>query len=179
MSLNPVIADVTARIVERSKDSRAAYLANMQRTIDSQPGRAKARPVSKATEGGEGTQATVTLDGATRSFAMPREGQTILDAAGAGPLEVLVEIGGRGVHLDNDFIVYVGHHRQPRRFQPFHRARQAVAGNRLNTVVNYKKAVSPFHGETSARPGVEDVINRFVTSGRENKRLAGQALRIR
>lgn len=41
MSLNPVIADVTARIVARSKDSRAAYLANMQRTIDSQPGRAK------------------------------------------------------------------------------------------------------------------------------------------
>ncbi|MBO9543008.1 phosphogluconate dehydratase [Caulobacter sp.] len=41
MSLNPVIAEVTARIVERSKDSRAAYLANMQHAIDSQPGRAK------------------------------------------------------------------------------------------------------------------------------------------
>ena len=52
----------------------------------SQPGRAKARPVSKTTEAGEGTQATVTLDGATRSFAMPREGQTILDAAIANNL---------------------------------------------------------------------------------------------
>lgn len=41
MSLNPVIAEVTARIVARSKDSRAAYLENMRRTIDSQPGRAK------------------------------------------------------------------------------------------------------------------------------------------
>ncbi|WP_297513452.1 phosphogluconate dehydratase [uncultured Caulobacter sp.] len=41
MSLNPVIADVTARIVARSRDSRAAYLANMQAAIDSKPGRAK------------------------------------------------------------------------------------------------------------------------------------------
>lgn len=52
-----------------------------------QPGRAKARPVSRTTEGGEGTQATMTLDGATRSFAMPREGQTILDAAIANNLD--------------------------------------------------------------------------------------------
>ena len=41
MSLNPVIAKVTARIVERSKDSRAAYLANMDAAIANQPGRAK------------------------------------------------------------------------------------------------------------------------------------------
>ena len=41
MSLNPVIAEVTARIVARSKDSRAAYLANMEHAIESQPGRAK------------------------------------------------------------------------------------------------------------------------------------------
>ena len=41
MSLNPVIAEVTARIVARSKDSRAAYLANMEHAIQSQPGRAK------------------------------------------------------------------------------------------------------------------------------------------
>jgi phosphogluconate dehydratase len=39
--MNPVIAEVTARIIERSKGSRAAYLANMQHAIDSQPGRAK------------------------------------------------------------------------------------------------------------------------------------------
>jgi ring-1,2-phenylacetyl-CoA epoxidase subunit PaaE len=53
----------------------------------SQPGRAKARPASQATEAGEGTQATVTLDGATRSFAMPRQGETILDAAIANHLD--------------------------------------------------------------------------------------------
>jgi len=41
MTLNPVIAKVTARIVERSKDSRAAYLANMDAAIASNPGRAK------------------------------------------------------------------------------------------------------------------------------------------
>jgi phosphogluconate dehydratase len=41
MALNPVIAEVTARIVARSKDSRAAYLANMEHAIESQPGRAK------------------------------------------------------------------------------------------------------------------------------------------
>ncbi|MFP1643058.1 1,2-phenylacetyl-CoA epoxidase subunit PaaE [Pontitalea aquivivens] len=48
----------------------------------SQPGRAKARAVSKeAIQPGSGTAATVTLDGATRSFEMPRQGQSILDAA--------------------------------------------------------------------------------------------------
>jgi phosphogluconate dehydratase len=41
MSLNPVIAEVTARIIARSQDSRAAYLANMQHAIESQPGRGK------------------------------------------------------------------------------------------------------------------------------------------
>jgi phosphogluconate dehydratase len=41
MSLNPVIAEVTARIIARSQDSRAVYLANMQHAIESQPGRAK------------------------------------------------------------------------------------------------------------------------------------------
>ncbi|MDD2868558.1 1,2-phenylacetyl-CoA epoxidase subunit PaaE [Neomegalonema sp.] len=47
-----------------------------------QPGRARAKAVSKtAIAPGTGVEATVTLDGATRSFAMPRTGQTILDAA--------------------------------------------------------------------------------------------------
>ncbi|ATC31436.1 phosphogluconate dehydratase [Caulobacter vibrioides] len=41
MSLNPVIAAVTARIVARSQESRAAYLANMERAIENQPGRGK------------------------------------------------------------------------------------------------------------------------------------------
>lgn len=48
----------------------------------SQPGRAKQRAVSRnSTEQGSGTKATVTLDGATRSFEMPRDGGTILEAA--------------------------------------------------------------------------------------------------
>ncbi len=47
-----------------------------------QPGRARAKAVSKtAIAPGAGVEATVTLDGATRSFTMPRKGQSILDAA--------------------------------------------------------------------------------------------------
>jgi len=53
-----------------------------------QPGRARAKAVSKvAVTPGSGTQATVTLDGATRSFEMPREGQSILDAAIAAQMD--------------------------------------------------------------------------------------------
>ena len=36
---------------------------------------------------GTGVQTTVTLDGATRSFEMPRSGQTILDAAIAAQMD--------------------------------------------------------------------------------------------
>ncbi|CCF19795.1 putative phenylacetic acid degradation NADH oxidoreductase paaE [Pseudorhizobium banfieldiae] len=47
-----------------------------------QPGRAKQKAVSKvAVTAGTGVEATVTLDGATRTFIMPRQGQTILEAA--------------------------------------------------------------------------------------------------
>ena len=47
-----------------------------------QPGRARTKAVSKnAVKPGSGTAVTVTLDGATRSFEMPRQGQSILDAA--------------------------------------------------------------------------------------------------
>lgn len=47
-----------------------------------QPGRSKARPATKAELGtGNATAATITLDGTTRSFQMPREGQSILEAA--------------------------------------------------------------------------------------------------
>ncbi|ALL13927.1 phosphogluconate dehydratase [Caulobacter henricii] len=41
MSLNPVIARVTDRIIARSRDSRSAYLAHMDAAIASNPGRAK------------------------------------------------------------------------------------------------------------------------------------------
>lgn len=53
-----------------------------------QPGRAKAKAVSKtAVARGAGVEATVTLDGATRSFTMPRTGETVLDAALAANMD--------------------------------------------------------------------------------------------
>jgi len=53
-----------------------------------QQGRAKQKAVSKvAVAPGAGTQATVTLDGATRTFEMPRQGQSILDAAIAANMD--------------------------------------------------------------------------------------------
>jgi ring-1,2-phenylacetyl-CoA epoxidase subunit PaaE len=53
-----------------------------------QPGRARRKAVSRqAVVPGTGTQATVTLDGVTRSFEMPREGQSVLDAVLAADLD--------------------------------------------------------------------------------------------
>jgi ring-1,2-phenylacetyl-CoA epoxidase subunit PaaE len=53
-----------------------------------QPGRAKAKAVSRtAVAPGAGVEATVTLDGATRSFTMPRKGESMLDAALAANMD--------------------------------------------------------------------------------------------
>jgi ring-1,2-phenylacetyl-CoA epoxidase subunit PaaE len=46
-----------------------------------QPGRARRPAPVKAADGAETTEATVTLDGATRSFRMPKRGVTLLEAA--------------------------------------------------------------------------------------------------
>lgn len=46
-----------------------------------QPGRAKQRVVSAEVSTSNSTEATVTLDGATRTFRMPKAGQSLLDAA--------------------------------------------------------------------------------------------------
>ena len=46
-----------------------------------QPGRARKRVVSEAASTSNSTEATVTLDGATRSFRMPKAGTSLLDAA--------------------------------------------------------------------------------------------------
>jgi len=46
-----------------------------------QPGRAKKRVVSETASTSNSTEATVTLDGATRSFRMPKAGVSLLDAA--------------------------------------------------------------------------------------------------
>ncbi|WBU55597.1 1,2-phenylacetyl-CoA epoxidase subunit PaaE [Paracoccus sediminicola] len=54
----------------------------------SQPGRAKKKAVSKdAAQAGDATEAVVTLDGATRSFKMPKQGENLLDAALANDLD--------------------------------------------------------------------------------------------
>lgn len=48
----------------------------------SQPGRAAKRAVSKdAAHSGNTTTATITLDGTTRTFQMPKDGESLLDAA--------------------------------------------------------------------------------------------------
>jgi len=46
-----------------------------------QPGRAPKKAVSAQTDSAEACEATVTLDGTTRSFRMPKTGQSLLDAA--------------------------------------------------------------------------------------------------
>ena len=52
-----------------------------------QPGRAKHKAVSKAADSGEACEATVTLDGATRTFRMPKSGESLLEAALANKLD--------------------------------------------------------------------------------------------
>jgi len=53
-----------------------------------QPGRARQRAESRAADTGEACEATVTLDGATRSFRMPKRGESLLEAALAQNLDV-------------------------------------------------------------------------------------------
>lgn len=54
-----------------------------------QPGRARIRPPSQsAAEAGKMTEVTVTLDGTTRHFTMPKSGRSLLEAALAADLDV-------------------------------------------------------------------------------------------
>ena len=46
-----------------------------------QPGRAKKRAASTVAASNSTAEATITLDGATRTFKMPKEGTSLLDAA--------------------------------------------------------------------------------------------------
>ncbi|GAB4265109.1 MAG: phenylacetate-CoA oxygenase/reductase subunit PaaK [Pararhodobacter sp.] len=52
-----------------------------------QPGRAKQKVVRKSEDGGDACEATVTLDGATRKFRMPKSGESLLDAALANNMD--------------------------------------------------------------------------------------------
>lgn len=46
-----------------------------------QPGRARQKAATQQAQGAEACEATVTLDGTTRSFRMPKTGESLLDAA--------------------------------------------------------------------------------------------------
>ncbi|MCC5987270.1 MAG: 2Fe-2S iron-sulfur cluster binding domain-containing protein [Pararhodobacter sp.] len=52
-----------------------------------QPGRARQKAVSQSADSAEACEATVTLDGTTRYFRMPKEGASLLDAALANDLD--------------------------------------------------------------------------------------------
>lgn len=52
-----------------------------------QPGRARAKAVSAQPDSAEACETTVTLDGATRSFRMPKAGESLLDAALANRMD--------------------------------------------------------------------------------------------
>jgi len=72
---------------------RAHGLSDAQIKVElfasSQSGRAQVRPPSRAAaDAGKATEVTVTLDGSTRRFAMPKSGQSLLEAALAADLDV-------------------------------------------------------------------------------------------
>ncbi len=52
-----------------------------------QPGRARQKASRAHADGGEACEATVTLDGTTRTFRMPKQGESLLDAALAAHLD--------------------------------------------------------------------------------------------
>jgi ring-1,2-phenylacetyl-CoA epoxidase subunit PaaE len=81
----PMMLTIAASLREHGlKDEQIKF----ELFASSQPGRAKARAVSAtAIPAGEGVQATVTLDGTTRNLTLPREGQSILEAALAADMD--------------------------------------------------------------------------------------------
>ena len=63
--------------------------SNKMNWASGQPGRAKKKATSKdAVHSGDTTEAVVTLDGATRTFRMPKQGESLLDAALAADMDV-------------------------------------------------------------------------------------------
>jgi ring-1,2-phenylacetyl-CoA epoxidase subunit PaaE len=75
----PMMLAIAAALREHGlDDSRIKF----ELFASGQPGRASARPASTAAATSNSTaEATVTLDGATRSFRMPKESTSLLDAA--------------------------------------------------------------------------------------------------
>lgn len=81
----PMMLAIAAALREHGfDDSRIKF----ELFASGQPGRAKAKAVSKvAAASGAKVEATVTLDGAARTFSMPREGQSLLEAAIAANID--------------------------------------------------------------------------------------------
>lgn len=75
----PMMLAIAAALREHGlKDSQIKF----ELFASGQGGRAKTKAVSaKAADQGESCEATVTLDGATRTFRMPKQGESLLDAA--------------------------------------------------------------------------------------------------
>ncbi len=74
----PMMLTVAAALRERGLSEAQI---KFELFASSQPGRAAPRRDSASASAGETCEVTLTLDGATRSFAMPRAGQSVLDAA--------------------------------------------------------------------------------------------------
>ena len=75
----PMMLTVAAALRERGL---AEEQIKFELFASGQPGRAARRSTSAAlAEAGDVCEVTLTLDGATRTFAMPRVGQSVLDAA--------------------------------------------------------------------------------------------------
>ena len=81
----PMMLAVAAALRERGlNDTQIKF----ELFASGQPGRAKLKAVSRtAVLLGTGVEATVILDGATRSFIMPREGKSVLEAALAANMD--------------------------------------------------------------------------------------------
>ena len=81
----PMMLTIAQALREHGLDDRQI---KFELFASGQPGRAKRRAVSaQAAHTGEATQATVTLDGTTRSFSMPKQGQSLLEAAIANDID--------------------------------------------------------------------------------------------
>jgi ring-1,2-phenylacetyl-CoA epoxidase subunit PaaE len=81
----PMMLAIAASLREHGLEDRQI---KFELFASGQPGQAKVRPPSTdAADAGAACDATVTLDGATRSFRMPKQGQSLLEAALASSID--------------------------------------------------------------------------------------------
>ncbi len=80
----PMMLTVAAALRERGlSDEQIKF----ELFASGQPGRAARRPAVALAQAGDACEVSLTLDGATRTFSMPRVGQSVLDAALANHLD--------------------------------------------------------------------------------------------